>query len=67
MKKTLLCLVLCLALVLPALAVGAESLLPYTGDPIVFQGYTADLGITENRESPVYKAYKEKIGNIEIN
>lgn len=67
MKKTLLCLVLCLALVLPALAAGAESLLPYTGDPIVFQGYTADLGITENRESPVYKAYKEKIGNIEIN
>lgn len=66
--KKLLCLTLCLALLVPmmsALAVPNPAL-PYKGDAIVYKGYAADLGITENRESPVYKAYKEQIGNVTI-
>ncbi len=67
MKKTLV-LILCLAMLLPSLgAFAAESILPWKGEPIVYEGYAADLGITENRESPVYKAYKEAIGDVTIN
>ncbi len=65
MKKLVsLLLVLMLALgVIPAMA---ESLLPYEGDALTYEGYTADLGITENRESPVYQEYKKLLGNVSI-
>ncbi len=44
----------------------AEALLPYAGEEVVYKGYTADLGLTENRESPVYKAYSALLGNVSI-
>ena len=65
MKKLVSMLVL-LAMLLSCTAM-AETLLPYTGDEVVYEGYAADLGITEDRNSPVYKAWKEKLGNVSIN
>lgn len=65
MKKLVSMLVL-LAMLLSCSAM-AETLLPYTGDEVVYEGYAADLGITEDRNSPVYKAWKEKLGNVSIN
>ncbi len=65
MKKLVSMLVL-MAMLLSCTAM-AETLLPYTGDEVVYEGYAADLGITEDRNSPVYKAWKEKLGNVSIN
>ena len=66
MKKLVSMLVL-VAMLLSCTAAMAETLLPYTGDEVVYEGYTADLGISENADSPVYKAWKEKLGNVTIN
>ena len=53
--KKLFALVLALAL-LSSIAF-ADSILPYTGDPLTWTGYCPELGITEDRESPLYQAY----------
>lgn len=65
MKKLVSMLVL-LAVLLGSVAM-AENLLPYAGEEVVYEGYTADLGIQEDKNSPVYKAWKEKLGNVSIN
>ncbi|MGI6634724.1 MAG: extracellular solute-binding protein [Christensenellales bacterium] len=65
--KKLYSLLLVLALVLTCCSAAlAESLLPYAGEEVVYEGFAADLGISENRDSEVYKAYKETIGNVTI-
>ena len=64
--KKLCSLFLALLLVLSCMTAFAEPLTPYDGEAVVYQGYTADLGITEDRESPVYQAYKALIGNVTI-
>ena len=64
--KRLCSLFLALLLVLSCMTAFAEPLTPYDGEAVVYQGYTADLGITEDRESPVYQAYKALIGNVTI-
>lgn len=65
MKKLVSLLVL-VAMLLSCTAM-AETLLPYEGEEVVYEGYTADLGLTENRDSVVYKAYSELLGNVSIN
>lgn len=67
MKKTLslvLSLMLMVSFLTPAMA---DSLLPYTGEQVTYTGYAADLGIKENREAPITKAYIETTGNVAIN
>ena len=64
--KKLVSMLMLMAMLLSCTAM-AETLLPYTGDEVVYEGYAADLGITEDRNSPVYKAWKEKLGNVSIN
>ena len=44
----------------------SEWAIPYTGDPVVFKAFAADVGVKEDKESPVYKIYKEAVGNIEV-
>ena len=44
----------------------ADISIPYTGEEVVFQGYAADLGIKQNAEAPVTKAYFENVGNVRI-
>ena len=58
--KKLFALVLALAL-LSSIAF-ADSILPYTGDPLTWTGYCPELGITEDRESPLYQAYAAVTG-----
>lgn len=64
--KKLCSLLLVLALVLVSALALADSLLPYSGDPVSYKGYAADVGITESRDSLVYKAYKEMTGDVTI-
>ena len=64
--KKLVTLLLVLALALGCIPAMAESLLPYEGDAVTYEGYTADLGIKEDRESPVYQEYKKLLGNVSI-
>lgn len=66
--KRLVTLLLAAAMLLgAATAALADSLCPYTGDEVVYEGYAADLGIQEDRNSGAYKAYKELTGNVSIN
>lgn len=44
----------------------AEWALPYTGETVTFTAYAADVGVQEDKESPVYKIYKNVVGNIEV-
>jgi len=44
----------------------AEWALPYTGDTVTFTAFAADVGVQEDKESPVYQIYKNVVGNIEI-
>ncbi len=57
---------LLLAVMLLSSTAMAESMLPYTGEEVVYKGYTADLGLTENRDSIAYQAYKALLGNVSI-
>lgn len=43
-----------------------NGILPYKGEPIVYKGYAADLGIEQNPDTPVSKAYTERVGNVKI-
>jgi putative aldouronate transport system substrate-binding protein len=44
----------------------AEWALPYTGNTVTFTAFAADVGVQEDKESPVYKIYKNVVGNIEV-
>jgi len=66
--KKLVTLLLALALVMGVCATAmADSLCPYDGEEVVYQGSGVDLAITEDRESPVYQYYKTLTGNVSIN
>ena len=70
MKRTL-SLILCAALLLTSVCcmAGAEEApisFPYTGEEVTFHGY-AYTGKDQNPELPCIKAWKEHIGNININ
>lgn len=66
--KKLCSMILALALVLTCCSTAlAASLCPYDGEEVTYEGYAADLGITEDRNSEVYKAYKTLTGNVTIN
>lgn len=65
MKKLVSVLVL-VAMLLGCVSAMADSLLPYDGEAVTYQGYTADLGLNEDRNSPVYQAYKTLLGNVSI-
>ena len=65
MKKLVSVLVL-VAMLLGCVSALADSLLPYDGEAVTYQGYTADLGLNEDRNSPVYQAYKTLLGNVSI-
>lgn len=45
----------------------SKNLCPYTGDTVTFTAFAADVGIKEDKNSPVYQIYKKAVGNIEIN
>lgn len=64
--KKLVTLLLVLALALGCIPAMAESLLPYEGDAVTYEGFTADLGIKEDRNSMVYQEYKKLLGNVSI-
>ena len=66
MKKNLLALLLAALMLLSVIPASAESLLPWTGDTITYHFMCPDL-ITENPETEVYKAFKEDLGNVELN
>lgn len=42
------------------------SLLPWTGEEVIFQGFGADLGITEDPTMPVVQEYRKTTGNVRI-
>jgi putative aldouronate transport system substrate-binding protein len=44
----------------------AKVTLPYQGDPVVFKGFAADLGIKEVADSPVMTEYNKRVGNVKI-
>lgn len=64
--KKLFSMVLALAVVLSCAGALADTLVPYEGDAVSYSGYAADLGIMEDRESPVYQAYKALTGDVTI-
>jgi len=43
-----------------------NGILPYKGEPIVYKGYAADLGIKQDPNAPVSKVYTERVGNVRI-
>lgn len=47
-------------------AVPSGQLLPWTGAAVVYNGFGADLGIKEDPEAPVLKAYRATTGNVSI-
>ncbi len=66
--KKLFALALALAMLMTCgIAALADTLLPYDGEEVVYDGYAADLGIKEDRSSEVYKAYRALTGNVTIN
>lgn len=42
------------------------NLCPYTGDPVTFNIFAADVGVKEDVNSPVYQIYKKAVGNIDL-
>ncbi len=64
--KKLVSLLLVLVLALGAIPAMADSLLPYEGDAVTYEGYTADVGIKEDRNSLIYQEYKKLLGNVSI-
>ncbi len=47
-------------------AASANALLPWTGEPVVWRGFGADLGIKEDPNAPVMQAYRKNTGNASI-
>lgn len=67
MKKSLVALLLAVAMLLSVVPAMAESVLPWTGDEIVYNGFSADMGFTEDPETLVMQAYMADLGNASIN
>jgi len=44
----------------------AKALLPWTGDPVTYKGFAADLGIKEDPNAPVTQAYRATTGKVTI-
>jgi putative aldouronate transport system substrate-binding protein len=44
----------------------ATALLPHTGETVTLRAVAMDTGVTESKDSPVYKVYKEAVGNIDV-
>ncbi|MGI6172275.1 MAG: extracellular solute-binding protein [Christensenellales bacterium] len=66
--KKLVALFMALTLLLSVcVGASADSLCPYEGDEVVYAGYGADLTISENRETEVYRNYRTLTGNVSIN
>ncbi len=71
----LIAVLLCIAFVVPVFAGGGGekgaavpggASLPWKGDPVVYNGFAADLGMKEPPDSPVVKAYRATTGNVSI-
>jgi putative aldouronate transport system substrate-binding protein len=45
---------------------GGQTLCPYDGETVTFNAFAADVGIKEDKNSPVYQIFKKAVGNIEI-
>ena len=66
MKKTLVALLLAIAMLLSMSAMAVVSpALPYEGDAIVYHCFGADL-VPENKENAVYGEFQKLIGNVEL-
>ena len=68
MKKTLVALLLAVAMLLSVVPAMAEvsPILPWTGDPIEYDCFGCDL-ITEAPETQVYQEYLKMIGDVTLN
>jgi len=49
-----------------ATAAPSGQMLPWKGDAVVYNGFGADLGIKEDPNAPVMKAYRETTGNVSV-
>lgn len=45
---------------------GNKNLCPYSGDPVTFNIFAADVGVKEDVNGPVYQIYKKAVGNVEL-
>ncbi len=64
--KKFLAVLLTVVFLLSALPAMADSALPYQGDPIVYKGFSADMGFVEDYDTPVLQAYLADLGNVTI-